>query len=123
MVSTAKHIVLGDKGEDIAANHLVGLGYKILNTNWRYIHKEIDIIASKGEFLIIVEVKTRSTGLFDKPNDSVGKRKQEFLIDATQAYIDKYDVDLEVRFDIIYIIVSNDNHKIDHIIDAFAPEF
>ena len=119
----AEHLILGDKGEDLAVKHLVSIGYKILNQNWRNKHKEIDIIALHNDFLIIVEVKTRSTNFFDKPSNSVGKKKQFFLIEATQAYIEEFNINKEVRFDIISIILNKNKYKIEHIIDAFSPEF
>ncbi len=119
----AEHLILGDKGENLAVKFLVSIGYEILNQNWRNKHKEIDIIASYKGFLIIIEVKTRSTSLFDKPSNSVGKKKQDFLIEATQTYIEKFDINNEVRFDIISIILNKDKYTIEHIIDAFSPEF
>ncbi|MBP5136262.1 MAG: YraN family protein [Paludibacteraceae bacterium] len=44
----AKHNELGAKGEELAKQLLVGKGYQILHTNWRYKHEEIDIIARTG---------------------------------------------------------------------------
>ena len=58
------HIELGKTGEDIAVAHLEGKGYRILDRNWRWGKEEIDIIAIDGNFLVIVEVKTRNSNVF-----------------------------------------------------------
>lgn len=50
---------IGSKGEELAVAHLQKQGYKILATNWQWLHKEIDIIAQKKSFVVFVEVKTR----------------------------------------------------------------
>ena len=120
---------LGDKGEELAAEFLVKNGYKILETNWFYNHKEIDIIAEHpgdavvqhNPLLVIVEVKTRSNKEFDDPVKAVTRKKQRFIINATNAYIEKKDIEHEVRFDIIIVTISGKKVEIEHIDDAFYP--
>jgi len=111
---------IGQKGEGIAAKFLINKGYVILNSNWRYQHKEIDLIAKKDNFLIIIEVKTRSSN-YIKPRESVNKKKQENLIIATAAYVEQNQIELEIRFDIIEIIINKETYKLHHIKDAFYP--
>lgn len=112
---------LGKMGEQIALNRLTANEYKILERNWYFRKKEIDIIAEKDDFLIIVEVKSRSIGFQENPKDAVNMKKQRFLIQAANAYIDKYDIDLEVRFDIITVVFDDQEYEIEHIEDAFYP--
>lgn len=112
---------LGKRGEQIALNRLTANEYKILERNWYFRKKEIDIIAEKDDFLIIVEVKSRSIGFQENPKDAVNMKKQRFLIQAANAYIDKYDIDLEVRFDIITVVFDDQEYEIEHIEDAFYP--
>jgi putative endonuclease len=50
---------LGRRGEDLAAQHLIGLGYSVLARNVRTRHGEIDLIVFDGEALAFAEVKTR----------------------------------------------------------------
>ncbi|MBT3208338.1 MAG: endonuclease [Bacteroidetes bacterium] len=116
-----KHNELGAKGEEIAFFYLIKNDYKVLEKNWRFKHKEIDIIATKDNLLIIVEVKSRSNDYFEQPQDAVNRKKQKFIIDATNSYIEKFDIDMEVRFDIISVIFKDGKHKIEHIEDAFYP--
>ena len=118
----AKHIALGKKGEEIAKIFLEEKGYEILETNWRHDKDEIDIIALDSEELVIVEVKTRSTDFFGEPEESVGYFKENFLIRATEAYLEENNLDIDSRFDIISIIHTKNITKITHIEDAFYPE-
>ena len=115
-----EHIQLGQKGEQIAVQHLAKNGYKIVEQNWRYKHKEIDIIAKKDHQLIVVEVKSRTSEYYEPPYESVTKAKMRFLLDATEAYILKKDLDMEVRFDIISIVFEKDTFELEHIEDAFS---
>ncbi len=113
---------VGKRGEQIASDYLTEKGYKILERNWYFRKKEIDIIAEKDDFLVIAEVKSRSVGFQENPRDAVNMKKQRFLIQAANAYVNKYDIDLEVRFDIITVIFYNKNeYKLKHIDDAFYP--
>ena len=109
----------GLKGEALAANYLVENNYKVLEQNWTYKHKEIDIIASEKDYLVIVEVKTRSSEGIETPNELIPRKKQRFLIEATEAYIQEHDIELETRFDVIFIYYEYGNPKLEHIEDAF----
>jgi putative endonuclease len=117
----AFHNEIGERGEKLAADFLRKGGYKIVACNWRYRHKEVDIIAYDSEYLVIVEVKLRSTDYFGDPSEAVTKKKQRFLIEAAEAYLETIEEAPEVRFDIISIIAGNDKYKFDHITDAFNP--
>lgn len=78
--------VTGNKGEDMAEDYLKARGYIILNRNWRFKHWEVDIIASKGKFLHFIEVKTRSSSAYGKPEDSISKSKMDNLLNAAEEY-------------------------------------
>lgn len=113
---------VGNRGEKIASDYLIKEGYKILEQNWRFRQKEIDIIAEKDNFIVVVEVKSRSVGFKENPMDAVNLQKQKFLIKAANAYINRYYLELEVRFDIITVVFQNEHeYKLKHIEDAFYP--
>ena len=114
---------LGIKGEELAAKFLIDNQFTVLKRNWHYHHKEVDIIAQKDGMLIFVEVKTRKTNYFGEPYESVIQQKQDFLIEAANGYLEDNDLDKEVRFDVISIVLSKKNPpEIFHIPDAFGPE-
>jgi len=109
----------GKKGEEQATIYLKGIGYHILHINWRYKHLEIDIIARDGDFLVIIEVKTRKNAVFGEPESFVTKSKQQKIIKAAHEYVQQYNVQSEVRFDIIS--VNNETGQTQHIKRAFYP--
>ncbi len=111
----------GDEGENVALRHLQEKGYKLLDRNWYYKKKEIDIIMEDKDKLVIVEVKTRNTEYFESPNEMVKRRKQRYLIEAADAYVMKKDIDKETRFDVVIVIMKDGKAEINHIQDAFQP--
>ncbi|HLO59624.1 MAG TPA: YraN family protein [Bacteroidales bacterium] len=113
------NIAFGKKGEDLAVDFLKEEGYEILERNWHFNHTEIDIIARFHEFLVIAEVKTRKGNSWGEPYTAVDYRKQRSLIFAAERYIYSHHIDLEVRFDIVSIIIDNDRTAIEHVKDAF----
>lgn len=117
----AEHNELGQTGEEMALKHIKGLGYQVLEQNWRFGREEIDIIAKDGDMLVIVEVKTRATAWFGEPEFAVTRSKQRTLIRAAEAYIIKNDLDVETRFDIISVIITPTQKTVHHIEDAFYP--
>ena len=117
----AEHNQTGTTGEELAASFLEKKGYSVLEKNWRFGHEEIDILASNDSILVVAEVKTRKSNFFGEPEEFVTRQKQKHLIKAANAYMEKNNLDLEVRFDIISIILSGNEQKIFHIEDAFHP--
>jgi len=115
----AEHNETGKKGEELAVNWLKDKGFEVLETNWRFKNLEADIIAIKQDCLIIVEVKTRQSNYFGEPETFVNKQKQKNLIKTANEYIERNQLNVEVRFDIISIIVGKQKHQINHIEDAF----
>ena len=110
----------GKIGEDLAVELLVKKGYRILDRNWRSGHKEIDIIAMDGETLVAVEVKTRKSNNYGEPDIAVDTTKQRLLIRATDAYVRYHNLDVDVRFDVISIVMTDTSQTIEHIEDAFV---
>ena len=119
----AQHNLLGNKGEMLASRFLLDKGYAVHHHNWRSGHKEIDIIAQWRDTLVFVEVKSRTSEEYGNAYDAVDDKKIRLLISAAQAYLQKYKIDLKFRFDIITVIGQQEPYKIEHIEDAFIPEW
>jgi putative endonuclease len=115
----ADHNDLGKQGEAAAVAYLRENGYEILEQNFVFQKAEIDIIARKKDWLIVVEVKTRSSIDFGSPEDFVNKKKIKLLVKAIDEYVQQSGLDLEIRFDIIAVVKENGNFNIDHLEDAF----
>ena len=112
---------IGRQGETIAAEYLMKKGYRVLHRNWYYEKKELDIVVTDDRFLVVVEVKTRAGELLENPEDLITKRKIHFLIEAADAYIKRFDIDIEVRFDLIIVLLGMGTPAIEHIERAFFP--
>lgn len=119
----ARHNLLGSKGEMLAARYLLDKGYAVLHYNWRSGHKEIDIIARQRDVLVFVEVKSRSSEEFGSAADAVDYKKIKRLISAAESYILRNRVDLKFRFDIVTVVGNCEPYRIEHIEDAFHPEW
>jgi putative endonuclease len=112
---------LGDKGEDLAADFLRKNGYTILFRNWKYGKYEIDIIAENREFIIFAEVKTRSENPLDPPVNAITRDKQKAMIWGAEAYVRRYRINKESRFDVIIVLQKGDDFEIEHMPYAFYP--
>ncbi|MCK6080858.1 YraN family protein [Microbacterium sp. EYE_5] len=78
---------LGRAGEERAARHLEASGYRILDRNWRTHTGEIDIVATRRDELVVVEVKTRRSEWFGHPFAAVQARKRDRLWRLAAAWI------------------------------------
>lgn len=120
----ATHNELGALGEQIAVDYLIERGYQIIERNWSNGHKEIDIVAKDGDTIVIVEVKTRRSTYLVEPETAVDVFKQRNLIWAANSFVNRFQYDNDIRFDIISIVIDRNNEKrIEHIEDAFYPSY
>lgn len=117
----AKHNITGKWGEKLACELLITKGYSIREQNIRIGHYELDIIATKGNRIIFIEVKTRSNPSHD-PLLSIDQKKILRIARAANAYVTSHNTPHEVQFDIIIITGTPENYNIEHIADSFmAP--
>jgi putative endonuclease len=111
----------GNEGEETACRYLISCGYEILARNWRFKRLEVDIIAKKDNILVIIEVKSRKSGVFGEPELAVTNKKQGFLIAAAHHYITTRDIDAETRFDIVSVKGEGEACEVKHLEGAFFP--
>lgn len=74
-----EHLALGSAGEKVAADWLEQKGYTIVAQNFRWGKTEIDIVATRNEWLHIVEVKTSSSVTWGPPELRVHPKKMRVL--------------------------------------------
>lgn len=120
----AQHNDLGKWGEEQAATFLERKGYTICDRDWRAGHRDLDIIALNEDqtILVIVEVKTRTSAELNEPEEAVNRKKIRNIGNAANLYLKLFNVEYDVRFDIVSVTGTSDsNAKIEHIIDAFNP--
>lgn len=115
------HIELGKEGEEVAVNLLINKGFDVIERNYKWKNAEVDIICKKNGLLIVVEVKTRNSIALGEPYLSVTRSKQRQIIKVTNHYIEQNNVQEEIQFDVISIILNQHQTKIEHIENAFYP--
>jgi len=77
---------VGKLGEKTAQKFLKKRGYRIRETGFRCRHGEIDIIAQKKDYLVFVEVRTKSNLDFGTPEESITQSKKQRLIASALTY-------------------------------------
>ncbi|MCM1041344.1 MAG: YraN family protein [Bacteroides sp.] len=113
---------IGMAGEVLAAAYLKNKGYELLTSNYRFAHREIDLILKKDGELVFVEVKTRAPNSLVTAPGSVDMRKQMFLYSVASKYIHENRCRENVRFDIVWIERRGSACRVvEHIRNAFSP--
>ena len=108
---------LGTQGESIAAAHLEAQGMRIIDRNFHTRYGEVDLIAEEGDAIVFVEVKTRRSGAYGTPEESVTPRKRERLLLTAQTYLQQHELDQRTwRLDVVAITLrANGPATINHI--------
>jgi putative endonuclease len=108
-------------GEELAAQFLSRAGYLIRGRNIRYGRGELDIVCQKGKEIIFVEVKTRRSVRFGKPEESITARQEKMLKQTAMGYLQDTVVGLRpARFDIVAVTESADTFSIRHSKNVFS---
>ncbi len=114
---------LGKRGEDLAISFLKNKGFEILERNYRFGHKEIDIIGKDSNTIVFIEVKAGRSKDFGAPQERVNSRKQKSIIEVAQDYMQKRDFrDCDFRFDVVAIDFEKGKREIEHIKNAFMVD-
>lgn len=95
----------GDRGEQLAAQHLVAQGYHIVERNYRCRRGEIDIIAEERGVLCFVEVRSVASRTFGDPLETIKPAKQRRILLAARHYITAKRIrDRAIRFDVVGVV-------------------
>jgi len=114
----------GKRGEELAAAHLVEVGYRIIERNYRCLFGEIDIVAEEGETLVFVEVKSRRSDAYGEPQLAVGHQKQKKMSKISVYYLaERHLCHRQARFDVVAVRLLPAGHRIELIRDAFELTF
>jgi len=111
---------IGMNGEQAAAAFLREKGYKIIQPNYRVAGAEVDLVASQGDILCFVEVKTRKTCDRGAPEAFVTRPKQLKIIRAARIFSARKPYrDCRVRFDVVSVLRDGNDMTCDHFESAF----
>jgi putative endonuclease len=112
----------GSRFEALAARHLEGLGYQILDRNYQLRRGELDLVARAPDGTIcFVEVRARADRHFGAPEETVGAEKRRRIIGAARHYLAmRLGAEPPCRFDVIAVVGDDPaTAKLEHLVDAF----
>jgi putative endonuclease len=116
---------IGERGEQLAVEHLARRGYAIVERNFRTRWGELDIVACDGDTLVFCEVKTlRARPGSRDPLDAIrhGKRAQVRRM-AAQWLVERLERPRasELRFDAVGVTIDRDGRllALEHLEAAF----
>jgi len=115
---------LGQEGEALAVHVLERRGWRILARNYRAGRREIDVVATRGDVLAFVEVKTRSGPGFGRPEAAVTLLKRREIEAVALDFLTRHvRRDLQVRFDVVAVTLdpAGRSRTVEHIEDAWRP--
>ncbi len=121
---TTEKKLAGDRAERAAEEHLVSLGYRVLERNLRVGRDEIDLLVQLGDLVAIVEVRMRGAGAFEGPLASVDKKKQAKLVRAAERlWRERWRADASaprLRFDVVGVRFDERGAHVEHVPGAFT---
>ncbi len=105
----SNNLLLGKRGEDIAADYLKRKGYTIIEKNIKKRHGDIDIVARKEKTLVFVEVKTRTSNDYGGPVEAITPWKLRSLIRSVQYYQEVRNLsEVSMRIDLVSVMLVDD---------------
>ena len=125
-----KKQAIGRLGEDFAVNFLRENGYTVKDRNIHLSHNELDIVAEDNDYIVFVEVKTRSysgdpaLSNFGTPGMAVDRKKRTDTVKAARSYLSKHRCRKQPRIDVIEVFLKQSDPpvliRINHIRNAFG---
>lgn len=101
----------GRAGEEAAARFLQGLGWRILDRNWRHGPLELDLVCREGDAIVFVEVKTRAAAGPASPADAFTPAKRDRVVRAARAWLAAHDAwALPCRFDLVGVTADGGHY-------------
>src|SRR5437867_8433023 len=114
------HFEVGRRGEELAVEHLMRLGYRVVAANFSVpigrnrrdivMNAEIDIVAYDGPTLCFIEVKARASDEFAPPQVNVDLRKQRQVARAARGYRKMFGLmNAPYRYDVVTVLAKPDD--------------
>ncbi|HAC16467.1 MAG TPA: YraN family protein [Bacteroidetes bacterium] len=118
-----KTVEKGRIAEDLACRFLSESGLQIVDRNYRFKNAEVDIVAYDGDEIVFVEVRSKKSIHFGRPEETVDMQKQKSVKQASESWIFENRIeDVGVRFDVIAVVTDYETAtklEITHFRNAF----
>lgn len=113
----------GRSAEARAAEHMLGLGFEVLEKNFRSPCGELDLVCRKASLLVFVEVRARRRGDFMHPLESLDRAKLSRLRRSAEYFVLKRRMhDHDIRFDVICAEGADAKSGLEHIENAIQDD-
>ncbi len=107
---------IGERGEQLAVDHLCAHGVQIVERNWRCDLGEIDIVGIDGDTLVFYEVKTRRSTRFGSPVEAVTAAKANRLRRLAGRWLHEHAQAAPlVRVDVLGLTMSGRSVHVEHV--------
>jgi len=100
-------------------------GWTVLERNYRFGRREVDLVVRRGGLVAFVEVKTRAGTGYGAPEEAVTRLKRREIEAVAGDFLWRHRLDdVDVRFDVVAIVVGPGRRviRIEHLEDAWRPE-
>ncbi len=116
----ASTVERGAWAENLACQHLLDHGLRLVTRNYRCPHGEIDLVMRDGSTIAFIEVRLRNRTDFGSGAESVDARKQARLLSSAEHYLQRHATLLtDCRFDVVSILQCGNTQQLDWIRNAF----
>ena len=99
---------LGRRGESLAAQALQQGGYTVVERNWYCPYGEVDLVATRGEDLYFIEVRTRRASTYSTPEQSLTRRKHTRMEKVARAYLGTHAAGMPMTWHLSFVAVALD---------------
>lgn len=116
----AQKKITGRAGEKVVADYIKSRKMKVIKRNYVTPFGEIDIIAEDDDYIVFIEVKTRSGDRYGAPSEAVDKTKRKHIVDSAKYYLKVTNsTEAFTRFDVAEVFSDNGSYTVNYIEDAF----
>jgi Holliday junction resolvase-like predicted endonuclease len=78
-------------------------------------------VAEKDGRLHVVEVRSLHSSFFQQPYQSINRQKERLLVAATNAYIQRHNLTMEVQIDVVSVVFAGTSHTLEYFPNAIYP--
>ena len=110
----------GRRAEGVAAAYLERRGWHVVDRNWRFHHKELDLVAERDGLVAFVEVKARAESGWGSALEAITARKRRDLAVAARGWIALRGGGYHsFRFDAVVVVRGPRGTRVEHVEDAW----
>ncbi|HEX7666314.1 MAG TPA: YraN family protein [Polyangiaceae bacterium] len=114
---------IGNRAEDAVARHLEARGFDVRFRNLRLGYLEIDLVATKDDLCVMVEVRSRGKNAYEKPLASLtSTKKKMYLLNAADRLWRRYvsKTNMRLRIDVAGVTFDGNTTLIDYVEGALT---